>query len=189
MAAGERVGTAATAKPIPSAADVQQTVWRYFQERRDFQPGDPITGDDVRPLLAKLQRKGLPLDDAEEILEAVPDKDAFLVQQFSTPEGRKFMRRISSYPNVYDRLDRLASLPHGEQTVSDLIRNPGGEKMVAYMTTTASGNKLARVLTKLPERKLFTVPTSRIYTVGMLLPRLQQSRTAALEAAARKKSP
>jgi hypothetical protein len=187
--AGEQAGTAVTVKPIPSLADVQQTVRRYFQGRRDFQSSDLITSDVVAPLLAELQRKGLPLADASEILEAVPAKDDFLVQQLCTPAGRKFMRRISSYPNVYERLDRLASLPHGPQTVQGLIRNPGGENMVAYMTTTVSGERLGKVLTNRPEAELFTVPTGRIYTVPILLTRLQQSREAALKAAGKKNSP
>jgi hypothetical protein len=183
VAGGQQAGSPATDKPIPSLAEVQRTVWRHFQGRRDFQPGDLITSEDVTPLLAELQRKGLPLADAGEILEAVPGKDAFLVRQFSTPAGRKFMRRISSYPNVYDRLDRLAGLPHGKETIYDLLRNPGGEKMVAYMTTTVSGTRLGKVLTSGPESKLFTVPTGRIYTAAMLLTRLEQSRAAALKAA------
>ena len=188
-AAGEQAGSALSGKPMTPVADVQQTVRRYFQKQRDFQPGDLITSEDVRPLIEELQRKGLPLADADEILEAVPGKDAFLVSQFSTPAGRKFMHRISSYPNVYDRLDRLASLPHGEQTIRDLVRNPGGEKMVAYMTTAVSGKQLGKVLASGPESELFTVPTGRVYTVAMLLTRLQESRAAALKAAGKKKSP
>ena len=99
------------------------------------------------------------------------------------------MDRIASYPNVYDRLDRLADLPHGEQTIQEWLRNPGGERMVAYLTTTVSGTRLGKVLTSGPESKLLTVPTGRIYTVAMLLTRLQQSRTAALKLAGKKNSP
>ena len=80
-------------------------------------------------------------------------------------------------------------MPHGEQTVRDLIRNPGGENMVAYMTTTPSGKRLSKVLTNRPQNELFTVPTGRIYTVAMLLTRLQQSRMATLKAAGKKTSP
>jgi len=186
--AAEPSGGPAQAKPIPAFATVQQVVVRYFQARRDFQSGDLITADVVEPLLAELQQKGLPLSDAAEILEDVPAKGDFLVGQFNTPTGRKFMRRIAAYPNVYDRLDRLARLPNGQQTVRDLIRNPGGEKMVAYMTTTVSGRELGKILTDGPEAKLFTVPTGRIYTVAMLLARLQQSHAAASKAAAGKKN-
>ena len=82
VTAGEPSGSPAVAKPIPSAAEVQQTVWRYFQGRRDFQSGDLITSDSVAPLLEELQRQGLPLADADEILEAVLGKGDFLVRQF-----------------------------------------------------------------------------------------------------------
>ena len=186
--AAEPTGRPAQTKPIPAFAEVQRAVARYFQARRDFQPGDLITAADVKPLLAELQQKGLLLGDVEEILEDVPAKGEFLVGQFNTPTGRKFMRRIAAYPNVYDRLDRLAHLPNGQQTVRDLIRNPGGEKMVAYMTTTVSGRELGKILTDGPEAKLFTVPTGRIYTVAMLLARLQQSHAAAMKAAAGNKN-
>ena len=186
--AAEPAGGPAQAKPIPAFAEVQRTVVRYFQAYRDFQPGDLITAADVEPLLAELRQKGLPLGDAEEILADVPGKGEFLVGQFSTPAGRKFMRRIAAYPNVYDRLDRLAHLPNGQQTVRDLIRNPGGEKMVAYMTTTVSGRELGKILTDGPEAKLFTVATGRIYTVAMLLARLQQSHAAATKGAGKRNS-
>ncbi len=60
--------------------------------------------------------------------------------------------------------------------------------MVAYMTTTVSGRELGKILTDGPEAKLFTVPTGRIYTVAMLLARLQQSHAAATKAAAGSKN-
>jgi hypothetical protein len=180
-AAGRQNGTAQPNGRIPSAAAVEQAVWGYFQGRRDFRAGDLITRDQVAPLLKQLQTNGLPLSDADEILETLPAADSFLVQQFGTPAGRKFMRRISAYPNVFDRLERLAALPNGEQTIRDLIRNPGGEKMVAYMTTSPAGKNVGKVMTGGPQGKLFTVPTGRLYTVAMLLSRLEESRAAALK--------
>ena len=74
VTAGQRAGTAAKPQPIPSLADVQQTVSRYFQGRRDFQPGDLLTRDDVIPLLVELQEKGLLLADADEIWDACPPR-------------------------------------------------------------------------------------------------------------------
>jgi hypothetical protein len=169
-------------KPVPPFASVQQAVWRYFQARPDFQPADLITREDVAPLLIELRRKGLPLADAEQILEKVPAAGEFLVDQLSTPNGRKFMRRIAVYPNGYDRIDRLSRLPLGQQTVRDLIRGPGGEKMIAYMTTASGGKELGKMLSNNPEGKHFNAPTGRIYTVAMLLDRLKQSQAAALKA-------
>jgi hypothetical protein len=177
----------AKGKPIPPFADVEQTVAQHFESRRDYQSGDLITKEAVAPLLAQLQKKGFPLADAKQILEQVPGKGEFLVDQLSTPGGRTFMRRIVAYPDAYDRLDRLSRLPHGEQTVRDLIRNPGGEKMVRYMTTAPNAEGVGKLLSNSPSSKQFTVPTGRIYTVAMLLARLQQSHAAALKAAGGKK--
>ena len=177
-------GDSSQAKPIPSVSEVRLTVSRYFAARDDFQPGDLITKKDVAPLLAQLRQQWLPAADASRILERTPAEGEFLVDQLSTANGRKFMRRIAKYPDAYDRLDRLSRMPYGRQTVRDLIRGPGGEKMIEYMTTTAGGEELGTQLSNTPDGKRFNAPTGRIYTVAILLDRLQQSRTAAAKAGA-----
>ena len=179
------VGDRSDGKPIPSFAEVRRTVLEYFEEQPDFKSGDLITRDEVAPLLSLLKKQGLPLADAKEILKKTPAKGEFLVDQLSTKGGRKFMRQISAYPNAYDRLDRLGRLPHGKQTVRDLIRGPGGEKMIEYMTTTQGGKELGKQLSNAPDGKRFNRPTGRIYTMALLLDQLEQSRTAALKAAAK----
>lgn len=166
-------------KPIPPFSEVRQAVWRYFQQQRDFQPTDLITSEEVEPLLPQLQRMGLPLADAKQILEKVPAKGEFLVEQLSTPSGRKFMRRIAADPNAYDRLDRLSRMPYGQQTVRDLIKGPGGEKLIDYLTKTRGGAELGKMLSNGRQGERFNTPTGRIYTVEMLLTRLQQSHAAA----------
>ncbi len=176
-------GGQANTKPIPPFSEVQQTVSRHFQTRPDFQPGDLITREDVAPLLTQLQKMGLPLADAGKILEKVPAKGEFLVDQLSTPNGRKFMRHIATYPNGYDRVDRLSRLPQGHQTIRMLVQDPGGHRMIEYMTNTKGGKELGRMLSADPNDKQFNAPTGRIYTVTMLLARLQQSHAAALKAA------
>jgi hypothetical protein len=178
-------GELATPKPIPAFRDVQRIVWQRFETRRDFEPNDLITRDDVAPLLKQLQQTGLPLLDAGKILEKVPAKGEFLVNQFSTPAGRDFMREIAEYSDGYDRVDRLSRMPHGEQTVRDLIRGPDGAKMIEYMTTTSGGKELGVQLSNAPTGKRFNTPTGRIYTVPMLLARLKQSHAAAVKAAGR----
>lgn len=172
-------------KPIPSLSEVKQAVLRYFKAQPDFRTGDLVTRDQVEPLLRQLQKMGLPLPDAKQILEKVPSKDEFLAQQLSTPNGRNFMRKISGYKDGYDRLDRLSRLPHGEQTVRDLIRGPGGEKMIEYMTTASGGKELGKMLSDAPLGKNFNDPTGRIYTVEKLMARLEQSHAASLKPAKR----
>lgn len=185
--AASPAGGPAVGKAIPPFSDVQKTVWSYFQSRPDFQPNDLIVREDVAPLVARLQQKGFPLTDAGQILARVPAKGEFLVSQLSTPNGRKFMRRIAVYPDGYDRLDRLSRLPLGQQTVRDLIRGPGGDKMIEYMTTSSGGRELGKMLSNDPDGVRFNTATGRIYTAAMLLNRLQQSYADDVKAAARNK--
>jgi hypothetical protein len=171
-------------KSIPPFSEVQQTVWRHFEKQRDFQPDDLITREQVEPLLAQLQRMGLPLDDAKQILDKLPTKSDFLVEQFNTPGGRRFLRRVAADPNVYDRLDRLSQMPQGRQTIRDMITSPAGEKMVDYMTKSPAGVGIGKILSSGQQAEQFGSPTGRIYTVDALLTRLQQSRSAALKPSA-----
>lgn len=168
-------------RPLPAFSEVRQAVLRHFERQADFRPTDLITRDQVEPLLAKLQGMGLPLTDAKQILEMVPAKGDFLVEQLGTPAGRSFMRRAAVYPNAYDRLDRLSRMPLGQQTVRDLIKGPGGEKMIEYMTKAPGGLELGKMLSNCPDGQHFNTPTGRIYTVEMLLARLQESYAAALK--------
>lgn len=177
---------AARTKPIPSLSEVRQVVLRYFKAQPDFRSGDLITRNQVEPLLRQLQKLGLPLPDAKQILELTPASDEFLAQQLRTPNGRSFMRKISGYKDAYDRVDRLSRLPIGQQTVRDLIRGPGGEKMIEYMTTASGGKELGKMLSDAPLGKNFNDPTGRLYTVEKLMARLEQSRDASIKAAAKR---
>ena len=58
------------------------------------------------------------------------------------------------------------------------------------MTTAPGGKELGKQLSDDPDGKRFNTPTGRIYTVPLLLSRLQESYAAALKAAGKtKKSP
>jgi hypothetical protein len=171
--------------PLPPFSEVEQTVTRYFAARPGYRPGDVITRDAVKPLLAELQKQGLPLPDAKQILEKVPAKGEFFVDQLSTSNGRKFMRRIAVYPDGYDRLDRLSRLPRGQQTVRSLIAGPDGDKMIQYMATTKGGRELGQMLSQDPGGRNFNGSTGRIYTATQLLSRLRQSHAAAVKTAGR----
>jgi hypothetical protein len=182
MSAAPVVGLAKD-KPIPTFAEVQKVVIRYFNADPDYKPGDLITREDVEPLLLQLQKLGLPLTDADKILARVHSKDDFLSQQLSTPNGRSFMRRIAALPDGYDRVDRLSRLPHGPETVRALVIGPDGDRMIDYMTKTKGGQELGRMLSNAPKGADFNAATNRIYTASQLLNRLQQSHAAARKAA------
>jgi hypothetical protein len=172
--------------PIPPFAEVQQTVLDYFEGRPGYQDGDLITRQDVEPLLAKLKKQGLPLTDAKKILEKVPSKGEFLVEQLSSPNGRRFMRRIAALPDGYGRVDRLSRMPRGEQLIRDLIRGPDGDKLIEYMATTKGGREMGKMLSADRGGANFNESTGRLYTVSLLLARLKQSHAAALKAAEKK---
>ena len=183
VTAAVAAGGPTAGRPIPSMTAVRTAVEQYFQTQTGYQSGDWITRQSVEPLLARLTTLGLPLLDAQKIVADTPTNDEFLTVQLSTPAGRKFMRQIARYPNAYDRLDRLSRLSNGRRTVQDLIRGPGGQKMIEYLTTASGGRELGRMLSKAPNGGNFNAPTGRIYTEGLLLERLAQSRDASLKAA------
>ena len=166
------------AKVMPFS-EAEKIVAKFFDEKRDFEPNDLITKDDVAPLLEKLKKKGFPLIDGPKILELVPDSDEYLAQQFSTPQGCQFMRQIAKFKNGYDRVDRLSRLPRGKPTVESLIAGPDGYKMIEYMSTAAGGKELGKMLSQSPGGTNFNEPTGRIYTVSMLVDRLRESYDAA----------
>lgn len=170
------------APALPSMSAIKQAVESNFKADPNYRPGDLITRDEVEPLLAKLQRMGLPLPDAKQILEKVLTSDDFVAKQFSTPNGQKFMRQINRYKGGYDRVDRLSRIPLGEQTVRDLIRGPDGYKMIEYMITAPGGRALKDEFARVPKGQDFNDPTGRIYTEEQLLAQLEKSLNDSLKA-------
>jgi hypothetical protein len=166
-------------KPIPPFSEIQQTVLEYFQSRPDYKPNDLITREDVQPLSKLLQKRGVSSADMAPIIGQLPGRGEFFVDQLSTPNGRKFMRRISAYPNAYDRVDRLSRMIGGQQLLRDLIKGPGGEKLIEYLTTSSGGKETGKSFADAPRGAHFNEPTGRIYTVNALLAQIQKSYTAA----------
>jgi hypothetical protein len=177
---------AAEPEPLPSLSEVREIVLRHFAMLPDHRPGDIIAQSEVAPLFPQLQRLGWTVIDRGLILRKVPADNDYLIRKLRTRRGRRFMRRIANYPNAYDRLHRLSWLPHGKQTVHDLIDKKGGYEMIKYLTTTSGGTELGKMLSKAPKGSDFNKPTGRIYTVKMLLARLEESYAVAQEAAAQK---
>jgi hypothetical protein len=186
VASAASPGDLAKGKKIPAFSEVQSAVSRQFAKMPDQRPDDLITRDEVEPLLTQFQKAWLPTAEAKQILEMLPAKGEFMVDQFKTPEGRTFMRRIATYPEGYDRVDRLSRLPQGEQAVRLLIQDPRGDRMIEYMTTAKGGLEMGRMVSKAPQGEKFNARTGRIYTRTMLLARLQQIHTAVVKAAGKK---
>jgi hypothetical protein len=166
-------------KPLPPFEDVVKAVRQSLAGQADYKDGDLLTQGMVEPLFEPLAKMGFVVPDRQDILSQVPADCDLLVSMLHSPDGMKFMRQSSGYPDAYDRLDHMLRLPLGEQTVRDLIRGPDGYKMIQYMTTAPGGKNLGLELSRDPGGAGFNEPTGRIYTAKMLLDRLQQSHAEA----------
>jgi len=174
-------GKTAKDRPVPPFGEIKSAVLEYFASLPDYRPGDIITRSEVEPLFARLKKVGFVPADRRSILEKVPADSDFVVRQLRTTAGRKFMRRISPHPGVYDRLERLAGLRRGKETVAELIRRgPKGADVIVYFAADPDGIKAGKLMSK-PTKggRDYGKPTGRIYTVKMLLEALRRSHAAA----------
>lgn len=156
--------------PLPELKNVQGTVKSYLEKQAGYRAGDLITREQVVRCLTDIEKQGWQMDskDKEQLLGKVLPEQSFLVRQFHTPAGTRFMRRIATYPEGYDRVQRLSSLQGGENRVRELITTADGYKMVEYMTKTNGGKNLGVMLGDAPHGRDFNKPTGTIYTHGQL---------------------
>jgi len=162
-------------KTIPPPDLLKKAVYQHFASLPEFRRGDLITRDQVAPLLDQFELLGWTTTDPRQIIgQILPERDFLAKQLRGSKKGIAFMRSISSMPQAFDKLDRLARLPGGEQTVHDLIHKKGGGGLIEYLTTTRGGQEMGRLLGHTPKGYGFNKPTGRIYTVELLLARLEQ---------------
>jgi hypothetical protein len=169
---------------LPSFAQVRGLVEANFAAHRDRKTGDIISKEDVRPLFVQLKRMGWAIADEEEILEKLLDANDPLVQMLRTPGGQKFMRKVSGYKLIYDRLDRISHEAGGKRLIHDLARLPDGERYARASTRRG----VPDLIDLLPKQgsgrkrrvKDYDKPTERIYTVDGLLKQLETSHAAAV---------
>ncbi|MBN1908577.1 MAG: hypothetical protein JW818_02465 [Pirellulales bacterium] len=158
---------------LPSFAQVEEVVLRYFDSLPGYQPGGILARSEVEPVFDQLKMLGWRVVDAKAMLARVPADQDFLVQQLRTKKGRKFAAKIAGYPGGYDRIDRLTRIPNGRKLLSDLIRGKGGYELIEYMTSSQGGKNLGKLLGNVPKGADFNKPTGRIYTVKDLLAELK----------------
>jgi hypothetical protein len=171
------------AKERPKWAAVEQLVRKHFAEQKDYQPGDLITRSQAKPVFKKLGDLGWMPSDQEAIVAALTPDGDFIVKELRTPQGRKFMRSIASYPDAFDRLDKLSRLPEGQSSIRTLVKGPGGYKLLDYLTSQAGRPQTADFLAESPQGHDFDRPTGRIYTLEAFVKRLQQSYSGQAPAA------
>ncbi len=175
-------------KPLPEFSNVASVAKRHFETIPDYKPGDFISQSDAKPLFDQLHMMGWRVPDRKKILLLLPDDSHYVTQQLRSKKGVKFMRKIASYPDAYDRLYQLGKLQGGRRLVHDLIQGKGGHEMIGYLTSSKGGKNLTKMLADTPHGKNFGEPTGRIYTAEAFIERLKESHEATIQAlAARKK--
>ncbi len=148
---------------------LEMSVQDHLAAQPNYLPDDLLARSDVEKVLDRLALSGWQPVDRQALLDDVLADDEFLVRELRTAAGRKFMRKISGFPNAYDRLDRLAKLPNGKRTIADLIGGPGGAKLIEYLTTASGGKELGKMLGGTPKGTNFNRPTGTIYTSSDLI--------------------
>ena len=171
-------------KPLPEFSTVAAAVKRHFETVPDFEPGDLIAEADVGPVFDQLQLMGWRIADRKAIEGLLPNESNFVTRQLRSKQGVKFMRKISSDPDGYERLYQLASLPNGNRLARDLIHGKGGHEMIDYMTTSKGGKNLTKMLAKTPHGKQIGKRSELIFTVDQLIARLKESYAAEKKARA-----
>ena len=178
-------------KPLPTFTAVRNVVDRHFAEMPDFRPGDIISQGDLKPIFPELKKIGWKVRDEKELVSRVADDQNFVVQLLRSKSGRKYMRKVSAYDLVYDRMDRTAQLRGGKRLLSDLLKLPDGHEYLQVKPTPGFRN-LAQLLPKnisgrSPKGIDYDKPTGTIYTLDVFLEQLQQSHAAAMQRQSKKK--
>lgn len=176
VATATAVSTAVdTKQKRPTFAEVKRTVEATFAGFPDYKPGRLIVQGEVKKALAAVRTLGWNVPGQGELLgRVVPDGD-WLATTLYSGQGRRFMDRIATFPDGYDRVDRLSRIPLGKQTIRDLLRNPGGYTLIQYMTETPQGRNMGNMLSQTPNGANFNAPTGRIYTAEKLLDELKRA--------------
>jgi hypothetical protein len=159
----------------PDFAVVTHAVGGYFASLPDYRAGDLVSRSHVAAALAGVEVVGWKVPNVDEIVQrALPD-NSFLVMQFATPAGHRFMRKIAQDPGAYAQLDRLSSISRGQMQVRELIRWKGGDEMIRYLTTTKGGRHLGRQMADAGQGVDLNKPTGRIYTADDLVSELKRA--------------
>jgi hypothetical protein len=157
---------------VPERPDfdaVQKAMAEHFASLKAYRSGDLLNQSQVADVLDAVESTGWAVPDREAIVKLAPADNSFLVQAFSTANGRRFMRQIANYPGSYSRLDRLSTVSDGKRLIKALIAKKGGADIIQYLATTRGGRNLGAMMVDVPHGVDLNKPTGRIYTQDDLL--------------------
>ena len=166
------------AAPRPHAQDdraVAKVVDEFFASQPGFQKDDLITRSQVEKVVAKVISDGVKISDPASVVQRGLPDDSFLVREFSTPNGKRFMRKIAPHAGGYSHLDRLSTIPRGQSLIRDLMRTKDGDKMIEYLATTKGGKNMGDMMAQVRGGVDLNKPTGRIYTAEDLVTALKEA--------------
>lgn len=156
----------------PVWKDVEKAVKSALALRKDYKPGDLIAREDGTGVFAQLKKSGWEVKNSAELSERMLPASDELVRELRGKKSVAFMRKITSVPGGFDRLDRLRKQPYGSRRLREFINQPEGYKLIEYMATTPGGKRMGRELSS-KKHGDFNAPTKRIYTEQQLLAELK----------------
>ncbi len=162
------------------AARVAAVVEDYFATLPGYRSGDLIARSNAAEILRRLADAGWRPHNPRQILDDVLPDNHFVVNLLRTPQGQRFMRRVSGFDLIYDRLDRVAQVAGGPRMLEAIVRLPDGERYAHAKRQLPDGvPDFLELLPKNANGKVRTIrdydrPTGRIYTADDLLARLRQ---------------
>jgi len=167
----------ATAKngATPKFEQIEQVVTQQMARKPGYQPGDLISRADVEPVFNRLMELGFEPADRETLYDAFLPHNSFLVSELSTAAGQRFMRKVSKYPQAYDRLERLSWMPAGRELIRELTQRSDGPEVLQSLTTPEGAKAVEKIMAGDVRGANFALPTGHIHTAEQLLERVRES--------------
>jgi hypothetical protein len=162
-------------KKRPTFAEVKQAVEATLESFPNYKPGRLVVQGQVKRVFEVVRERGWDIPGQGNLLKRIVADGDWLAITLYSEHGRRFMDKVATFPEGYDRLDRLSRIPRGKQTIRDLLRNPGGFTLIQYMTETPQGRNMGRMLSRTPGGAGFNAPTGRMYTAKQLLDELKRA--------------
>lgn len=162
-----------TGENRPAWKAIEKTIKSTMAQTKDYESGDILSRDEAENAFDALKKLGWEVESRKKLTKRFLPASDEMVRLLRGKRGTKFMRKISTFPGGYDRLDKLRELPDGRQRMKELITQPGGHTLIEYLATTRGGKNLGKQLSS-RTRGNFNEPTNRIYTEAGLVATLKQ---------------
>lgn len=165
----------AAERNAPTMEQVEKVIADHLARKRDYQPGDLITRADMEPIFNRLLELGVEPANRETLYDQFLPYNSFLASELSMPAGRKFMRQVSKYPNVYDRLERLSWMPAGRELIREMTQRADGPEVLLSLTTPQGAKAVEQIMAGDIRGQNFHLPTGHIHTAEQLIQQLRES--------------